>query len=234
MTNVYVRVLALLMAAAAGLATLSRGAHADSPHAWSGIYVGGNIGGAWTGARWSDVSLTAESTKFSDSGFLGGGQIGAQYQFGRFVAGVEVSYSGLDSDARFVSIANPAVTYATRQSDLFTAAGRLGVSFENYLIYAKGGYASVETEYKGEFTGVDSFKTSKRNNGYVVGGGVEYMIDRHLIFGLEYNHIELGDRDVSGTTATLNFPYAITRANSDIDTFVARLSYKFGGPDPRR
>src|SRR5215831_21294566 len=53
---------------------------------WTGFYIGGNIGGAWLQG---DLT-TDDGTTFSRSNaqFIGGGQLGFNYQFGAFVVGV--------------------------------------------------------------------------------------------------------------------------------------------------
>src|SRR6201987_5471495 len=56
---------------------------------WTGFYVGANIGGAWANDGFHDTRLL---TNFNNSGngvFIGGGQIGGNYQIGQFVIGGE-------------------------------------------------------------------------------------------------------------------------------------------------
>jgi len=195
---------------------------------WSGIYIGGHLGAAWADTTWANISLTGESEKFSPTALIGGGHVGAQKQFGNLVAGVELSYSGLGSDETVASVASPTVSYATKASDLFMVAGRLGWAADNYLLYVKGGYANADLEYSGSAPVLpDAFKQSKRQGGYVIGGGVEYLLGNNLMIGVEYNHVSLGEQTLSGTTS-LSIPYILTRAETDIDTVMARLSYKFG------
>jgi len=52
------------------------------PISWTGCYVGGNIGGAWSNVDFSGVSGVNFSA--SNSGFAGGGQIGCDYQWNQF------------------------------------------------------------------------------------------------------------------------------------------------------
>src|SRR5580692_2947522 len=66
---------------------------------WTGFYIGGNVGAGWgtTEANLNSISvpgLGSEAINLpidqnSRSGFLGGGQIGYNYQFGWAVIGVE-------------------------------------------------------------------------------------------------------------------------------------------------
>src|SRR5262245_58740081 len=68
---------------------------------WTGFYIGGNVGGAWSDVEWSDISLTGERLNNNASGFIGGGQIGYNHQFGNLVLGVEATVSGADLSQDF-------------------------------------------------------------------------------------------------------------------------------------
>jgi outer membrane immunogenic protein len=50
--------------------------YAPPVYNWSGIYVGGNLGAGFASSSWSDPFSGANNT-FDKSGFIGGGQIGA-------------------------------------------------------------------------------------------------------------------------------------------------------------
>src|SRR6478735_6475387 len=57
---------------------------------WSGIYIGGHIGGAFAGSDFFG---------HDDARFLAGGQIGADYQFApNWVFGIEANYSFADTN----------------------------------------------------------------------------------------------------------------------------------------
>src|SRR4029077_7527821 len=60
---------------------------------WTGFYVGANVGGAWARNNWSDTLFL---TNFNNNGgvFIGGGQIGFNYQIGGFVRGGAVGGGG--------------------------------------------------------------------------------------------------------------------------------------------
>src|SRR6516164_6249099 len=63
---------------------------------WSGFYIGGNLGGAWESSTITDAALmTSFST--SRSGFIGGGQIGYNWQITPlFLVGVEWMFDATD------------------------------------------------------------------------------------------------------------------------------------------
>src|SRR5262245_34756038 len=56
---------------------------------WTGFYIGGNVGAAWFERRWNDAAFGLEWSRSSDAKFIGGGQIGYNWQFNNFVIGVE-------------------------------------------------------------------------------------------------------------------------------------------------
>jgi len=199
---------------------------------WTGFYIGGHVGGAWTDAQWDDISLTAERVVFDGSGVIGGAHAGYLHQFNNVVVGVEVSYSGLNVDETVRSAVVPAtVAYSSQVDDLFTATARLGVASGNWLFYAKGGFASADIEYRGaEATIPDSFTNSKRSSGWVVGGGVEWLITSNVMLGIEYLHVSLDGETLTGQTAA-GIPYTLTGADLEMSSVTARLSYKFGGHD---
>ncbi|MBU2533734.1 MAG: outer membrane beta-barrel protein [Alphaproteobacteria bacterium] len=118
---------------------------------WTGVYVGGHVGGAWLDVDQTRNSLVSHYYNdnqvygLSPSGLLGGGHIGANYQTDSFVFGVELSYSGGEVDDA-IRAAGPFAlnNYNTELNDLFTATGRLGFAADRWLVYVKGGYATAE------------------------------------------------------------------------------------------
>ncbi len=60
---------------------------------WTGLYIGANIGGAWSNGSITD-QVTGANLSSNSSGFIGGGQIGYNYQFNTFVLGVEWDIDG--------------------------------------------------------------------------------------------------------------------------------------------
>ena len=66
-------------------------------YSWTGCYVGASGRGLWAHKRWVDsdpLSTTFNQTRFdhTTSGGMAGGQIGCDYQTGRWVFGIEGSY----------------------------------------------------------------------------------------------------------------------------------------------
>jgi len=148
-------------------------AYAAPIYNWTGFYIGGHAGGAFTG----DNSFNGLVLSNYDARFLGGIQLGADYQFaGVFVVGVEGQYSWLSSN-RIPSIFPTGFVYSNNQRGLGSITGRLGYSWGPALFYAKGGYASSSHSETLTLGGAPIAFTLDRNHrdGYTVGAGVEYL-----------------------------------------------------------
>ena len=63
-----------------------------APVNWTGFYLGGYFGGAYGKTDVGFVGLT--STDPNVAGWLGGGQVGLNYQADRWVLGVEGDFGG--------------------------------------------------------------------------------------------------------------------------------------------
>jgi opacity protein-like surface antigen len=93
---------------------------------WSGFYVGGNAGYGWGDVNIRDFGpvldggFTIDRTPFRVDGGFAGGQIGFRHQFGRWVAGVELSLSGGQlSDSASAELVHPSPCLAgTRSSGM--------------------------------------------------------------------------------------------------------------------
>src|SRR5262245_28424338 len=59
---------------------------------WTGCFIGANVGGGWADKDYFDPLAAPPENNLSGhraSGAIGGGQVGCDYQFGRWVVGVE-------------------------------------------------------------------------------------------------------------------------------------------------
>lgn len=207
---------------------------------WSGLYLGIHGGGGWTKSASElagpgglqalvDVIGIPDSSSHDMDGFLAGGHVGLQRQFGGLVLGVEASFTGgrlRDSSTTafdgamglpplFGATWDGETTSSTKVGEIFTATGRIGFASDRWLGYVKGGYASAEVSHSST-TGVNvnaciggcfpvgsgggSSRSDARHHGWVVGGGFEYMINPNVTFGIEYNYIDLGAKTHSGVT----------------------------------
>ena len=115
---------------------------------WSGFYVGGHIGGAWTNQEWIN---TANTTPFGDlppgqgfrqrnSGVFGGGQIGYNWQANNFVFGLEGTISGLDNKGTVLNTVFGARDdqFSWRADWMATITGRAGIAVNQQSVLREG------------------------------------------------------------------------------------------------
>ena len=126
----------------------------------------------------------------------------------------------------------PLNRFKISSGDLFTLTGRLGYVYDKFLLYGKGGYANAGVEVSAvSATGI-SASANQRENGWTVGGGLEMRLYSNVLFGVEYNFVDLsGDRFTSvtkGTGTGAGLPFHADINDIHTQTVVARLSVLFG------
>jgi outer membrane immunogenic protein len=210
---------------------------------WSGVYVGGHLGAAWGDlpgvGTIVDESVVLDSVKGDSEveGSLAGGHLGFNHQFGRWVGGAEVSLSGGDVEAsRSGRVSDGEFSVRSHAKaeidDLFLATVRLGYAFDRSLVYVKGGYASADVKLRAEIDDMDVGASSgERHAGFTLGAGFEYALTKGVIFGLEYNRVDLGDATHVAFATEDGTPVDAFPARVEPDVLhvaMARLSLKFG------
>ena len=202
---------------------------------WSGFYVGAN--GGWASARkcWDYAgtvaaplgAYAAEGCHDSSGGAIGG-QIGYNWQAGSWVFGVEAMYDWADLSGSNNSVAFAGFTNRTRIDGLGLFTGRIGYAFNNAMLYVKGGAAVAHDKYNyyNTATGVTVGTASENRWGGAIGVGLEYGFTPNLSVGVEYNHMFLGDRNITFASPG----QTVDRIGQDVDMVTARINYRFGGP----
>ena len=189
---------------------------------WSGFYLGGHAGGAFSpnDLSFNDLSsahdLGFQSQHTGDS-FLGGVHAGYDWQADNLLIGVE-------GDASFGSNINY----------LSTARARFGIPAGPFLVYGTAGAAFEGAHehfrvFQGDFPGIFDYNRTVNKTGWTAGGGVETFVLPGVSVGVEGLYYGLG-RD----TNTLNTPaggasesFAVTD-DRDFAVVRARLTYHFG------
>jgi outer membrane immunogenic protein len=197
-------------------------AYAAPLYNWTGFYIGGHVGGAFT----SDNSIAGGLTNSNNAQFLGGFQAGADYQFApNWVIGVEGQYSWLGSNNSSVAftagIPPVAYVYSDRQRGLASVTGRLGYTWGPALLYAKGGYAYADYRETLTGNGANIALGNSHQDGYTVGAGLEYMFAQNWSGKVEYQYYDFGRTDFLGFSV-----------KNDEHTVKAGINYRFnfGGP----
>ncbi len=124
-------------------------------------------------------------------------QAGWQRQWNTWVFGVEAGYTGVRFDnnelAPEVGGTSADLTRSVQLRDIFTLTGRVGYAYEQWLAYAKGGWANADVSgtYSQASTGTVLTSASGRQNGWTAGIGIDYAIHPNLFVGVEYNYLSI-------------------------------------------
>ena len=235
----------MLSAGAASAADLAARPYTKAPvpvvavYNWTGFYIGANAGGGWSDHDWDifndgigPIAPAFREGSHTASGATVGGQIGYRWQASNWVFGLEAQGNWADFSGSNTSLffGPPGVTNRTTVDALGLFTGQIGYAWNNVLWYVKGGAAVTRNKYDGLILGVVADSASETRWGGVVGTGLEFGLSPNWSLGIEYNHLFMGDRDLSFTSA---FVPAVTRQDTirqDIDMVTARINYRFGGP----
>src|SRR5258708_18464857 len=197
---------------------------------WTGFYIGGHLGGAFS----SNNNFNGLTTGNNNNGrFLGGLQVGADYQFApNWVLGIEGQWSWLGSNNNGVAFSGAGTGYVfnSNQRGLGSVTGRVGYTWGPALLYVKGGYAYSDYSDSLTFNLVPQpfALNSSHHDGYTVGAGLEYMFAQNWSAKVEYQYYNFG-RSRFVTPAAL-VPFGDFR--NDEHTIKAGINYRFnwGGP----
>jgi outer membrane immunogenic protein len=217
---------------------------------WKGFYVGLNAGGIWSNAGsanltsypvFSTLASNPSNTPYyaslsgplnigSTAGFIGGGQLGYNWQPGylnnNLVFGFEADIQGLVSTGKTARTFNNTFPLsnggqllnnisANGNMDFFgTVRGRLGyLAMPNLLVYGTGGVAYGNISYSVDIAQYGLGTTGTVNqlatgNGYysnvqvgwTAGGGAEWMFMPNWSAKVEYLYYDLGGADFAVNT----------------------------------
>jgi outer membrane immunogenic protein len=152
---------------------------------WSGFYVGINGGYAWGKSEFEYPGIATGG--FKTDGWLIGGTIGANYQVGQSVFGLEADLDWTDINGSTPCIAG---TCETSLSWLGTVRGRLGYAVDRFMPYVTGGVAFGEVN-----AGVSGASAKDTRVGWTAGLGAEYAFTPNMSWKTEYLYVDLGKFD---------------------------------------
>jgi outer membrane immunogenic protein len=218
---------------------------------WGGAYAGVNGGYGWSAkdSKLSAVGVYQEPTcdptqpgarclmmvdrgamSFGAEGGFGGGQVGYNLQRDRFVFGVEADIQAAAIDGSgTLSLPHGAVASGKNELDWFgTLRGRAGLTFDRTLLYFTGGLAFGGVKDTLKVTPAQgapsTVSNSETKTGYVLGGGVEHLLNPHWSVKAEYQYIDLGSDKLS-TTAAAN---SVNEATGTLDAEHAYHTVRLG------
>jgi outer membrane immunogenic protein len=185
---------------------------------WTGFYVGAHAGAGWGTTETTLTSIAAPGigvgavdlplAQNSRSGFLGGGQIGYNYQSGWAVFGVQGDIAGMDVKGTTPCLITIACT--SKSDWLATATGRIGgVVADRALIYIKGGGAWMHNNQSATVSAAGGLgigglggagtltSASSTAQGWLLGFGTEYAFSNNWSAFVEYDYIDFQTKNVA-------------------------------------
>jgi outer membrane immunogenic protein len=157
---------------------------------WNGVYVGLNAGYGWANTSVSNVGGIAVTGSSDLNGFVGGGQIGYNWQGASpLVLGIEADFQGTTQRR---TDSGSGLSLKQELPYFGTVRGRIGYAIDRAMIYGTGGFAY--TNYKMTVSGAgltasdDSAKT-----GWTLGGGVEWKFVPNWSTRIEYLYVDTGN-----------------------------------------
>ena len=168
---------------------------------WTGVYAGLN-----GGYEFGKMTKSASSTIGNINGYSFGGTVGYNQQIDNFVVGVE-------GDMAKTMIDGSTGTNSAKITSLGTVRARAGVAVDRALVYGTAGYAG------GTMKATSGATSTKWENGYAVGAGLEYAFTNNVSAKAEYLYTHLNDKNYALTS--------VTTAGSNTSAVRTGVNYKF-------
>ena len=206
---------------------------------WTGFYIGGNVGGGWSRGNVTDSFFGVNFNNSNSASFLGGGQIGGNYQIGSFVIGAEADFDWFannNNSGNGTTVVLPGGAATVLQASAnnrweTTLAARFGYAWDHALFYGKAGGGWVGA---GNFTVTNvgtgasvALSNSNTNVGWLVGAGVEYAFTQNWTAKLEYDYLALNNASFTVTVPSTGIVDTFTNGGRNIQTVTVGINYLF-------
>ncbi len=203
---------------------------------WTGFYLGGNLGGAWAHRDVTDSLFGVNFNNGNNDGvFIGGGQVGFNWQVNYFVLGFEAEFDGLANNNNTGTVLIPtvgAIQVTANNRWITTVAARFGVTNGYWLFYGKAGGGWVGTD---DFTVTNvttgasaTVSNNNSNSGWLVGAGIEWAFLPNWSAKLEYDFLGLDSRSFT-VPAGFFAGDTFTQSNRNIQMLKVGVNYLFNG-----
>ena len=207
---------------------------------WTGFYIGANAGYAFSSSSTLSDSQLSTITNTSSSSFLGGGQVGVNWEFGPgVVIGAEADFDWLPNTKNTVTLTGTGAntgstaTASINSRWLTLVDARLGYAWDRLLVYGKGGGAFVganNSSLNVSPSGVILPLSGPANNmGWNAGIGLEYAFSGGWSAKAEYNYVRLNSASFTAAGPGGAFNQDVISANNRVINLVTvGINYKFG------
>ena len=226
---------------------------------WTGFYGGLNGGYGWGHDPVTFSAANAAAVPYfvggavpgsvttNPAGGLFGGQVGYNYQWSNFVAGVETDFDWADiRGTGAVGTAAPnfapfTTTAQQKLTSLGTFRGRVGVAADRALFYATGGLAYGRTQLNTSVitptigcgpAGLCAAASSTQwQTGWTAGAGIEYAFAAGWSGRIEYLHYDLGTHNQGQFDPADLAPIPVFNSSATFRGNIVRggINYRFGG-----
>jgi outer membrane immunogenic protein len=158
---------------------------------WTGPYIGLNGGVAWHRAKLTYTQFApffTDDFSFTEVGATAGAQVGYNWQWQNFVAGIEADLNWVDGGGARTF---PGVNFSTSLDRLATIRARVGITLSPTLVYVTGGFARGRVENT-SIVGPRIFVDRDTRSGWTAGGGIEHMFASNWTAKAEVLYVDLG------------------------------------------
>lgn len=204
-------------------------------NSWTGCYVGGNVGGAWKSVKVSDPDGFVYVDK-TFSGWVGGGQIGCDYQFApQWVVGIQGMWdaSGVNGDASVADFGPSTIN--VKATSFGTVTASLGYLINPTLkFYGKVGYGWLAEKSTFDCpsagTACDGVATSTINtprSGLDAGLGLAWMFQPNWDLFIEWDHMWLGSKSAIYDLTAGHVGLLPTDQRESFDKVLVGINYRF-------
>lgn len=207
---------------------------------WTGCYIGGNVGGGWTRMdtlrvlQDPAVPAAANYGRENDSGFIGGGQAGCDFQTGNLVFGVQSTFDFGNINGKHALTDFPTFSETNSLKAIYTATGRIGYLWTPaFLGYVKGGMSWMQNKNQVlQPSGALVESASFQLPGMTAGIGGEYMFTPNWSVFAEYNFMWIEDTSGQHFNAAPGLTSEVLSVKQTAQTVLVGVNYKFHWDGP--
>ena len=209
---------------------------------WTGCYLGANAGGGWsrmdTTRVTQDPAIPAPANfgRENDSGFIGGGQAGCDFQGTNVVFGVQGTFDFGNIKGRHALTDFPTFSETNNLKSIYTATGRIGYLWTPaFLGYVKVGMSWMQDRNQVLRPGGALSESSNFTlPGMTAGVGGEWMFTPNWSVFVEYNYMWIEDMSGQHFTAAPGLlpPGEVLNVKQTAQTALVGVNYKFHWDGP--
>jgi opacity protein-like surface antigen len=206
---------------------------ARAAYNWTGLYIGAYLGADWGFTSWNFVG-TGGTADPRFAGFLGGGEIGYNYQIGKWVFGVEGDAGWTNARGNRPCPSGFFFNCEVNMNLLSTATARIGYAYwDRLLLYTMAGAAIASNRAQLvcntssqqtviSMTGCPYQSDSRIKTGWTVGLGSEFGLAQNVSVKGEIMYFDLG-------TDRMNFGSVGADVQKSGLVSKVGLRFRFGG-----